>query len=388
MHRLHDTAGLWQMLRCMPCALCFVLNSASAAADDALHTAPANTLVEPDTPDEVERASEPRIYQTREEQREAGLKRQITPWLTVSGLVEAEISYDEYRTAHGEDEQASQRDDSATLQLGVIAELLADTEVEVILEYDTDTRKVEVDEAIFVIEHDPWELSIGRQYTPFGTYISSFVSGPLIEFGETRSHRAVTLAYGPSDHLDALLTLYRGEARKREDGSRQWDLALGIEADIGEHWSAGWSYQSDLADADSRPLADENDRYRRRISGISAFVQWSNERISASVEGLAATQSYDELEGDRDRPAAWNSELVYFFAGHELELAFRLEGSNEIEDEPHLRYGAAATWRFGRHSSLSVEYLRGEFKGDLATDDDDRPYDTVDRVAAMLAMEF
>ena len=121
---------------------------------------------------------------------------------------------------------------------------------------------------------------------------------------------------------------------------------------------------------------------------MSAFVQWSGERISASVEGVAATRSFDELDSDRDRPVAWNSELVYFFEGHELDLAFRLEGSNEIEDEPHLRYGAAATWRFARHMNLTVEYLRGEFKGDLASDDDDQPYETVDRVAAMISVEF
>jgi hypothetical protein len=368
--------------------VCLLLGIGLAAADYARGTPPEGTSAKSKGLGGSELATDTRIYQTREEQREAGLKRRITPWLTVSGLVEAELSYDEYRIAGGKDEDASERDDSATLQLGVIADLFANAEAEVIFEYDTDAKKVNVDEAIFVIELDPLELTIGRQYTPFGTYISNFISDPLIEFAETRANRAVTLAYGPGDRLDVLLTLYRGKARRIGGNARRWDWALAIEAEIGENWLAGWSYQSDLADADSRPLADEDNRYQRRVAGISAFLRWSNERISASLEGLAGIHSYKEFDGDRNKPAAWNAELAYYFEDQQAEMAFRLEGSEELEGEPHLRYGTAVTWRFSKHTNFSLEYLRGEFKDHLATNDDEQSFDTVDRVAAKFSMEF
>ena len=103
---------------------------------------------------------------------------------------------------------------------------------------------------------------------------------------------------------------------------------------------------------------------------------------------LGATKSFDELDADRDRPRAWNAEVSRSFGDEEFELALRVEGSNELEDEPHLRYGIAANWRISECAALTLEYLHGKFKGELATNDDDEPYNHVDSVAAMLTLEF
>ncbi len=147
-----------------------------------------------------------RLYRSREEQREAGLQTDITDWLTVSGLAEAELTYDRFAIERGRDD-ASGRDEAITLQLGALIDLFTWVEAEVILEYESDTGQSFVEEAFITLEQDPWELSIGRQYTPFGVFLSDFVTGPLIEFGETRSNEAVLLSYGPSDALDLSATL-------------------------------------------------------------------------------------------------------------------------------------------------------------------------------------
>jgi hypothetical protein len=42
----------------------------------------------------------------------------------------------------------------------------------------------------------------------------------------------------------------------------------------------------------------------------------------------------------------------------------------------------------GRRASLTLEYLHGEFSGELASNDDDEPYDHVDRLGAMLSVAF
>ena len=57
--------------------------SVTEAAETALQDAPVEKAL----------AESPsiRFYRTREEQREAGLQRRITPWLTVSGLTEGEV---------------------------------------------------------------------------------------------------------------------------------------------------------------------------------------------------------------------------------------------------------------------------------------------------------
>ena len=328
-----------------------------------------------------------RIYQTREEQREAGLKREITPWLTLSGLAEAELSYDDFDSKQGRAE-SSGRDDSATLQLGLILSPLDFAEAEIMLEYDTDKDKIEADEAYISIDAEPWELALGKQYTPFGVYFSNFVSGPLVEFGETQADEVATLTFGPGDDLALLATVYRGRARKRGKNSGHWNWALALAHWVNRNWSLGLSYQSDLADADSRPLQDENDRYSKRVSGVSGYLLWVGESYEATLEFLAATGSFEELDRDRNQPWAWNMELVHFVPGTNFELAFRVEGSRELEDEPGLQFGPAVTWRIGKHASLTLEYLHGEFKDGLATNDEDEPYDHVDHIGGQLTIEF
>ncbi len=209
----------------------------------------------------------------------------------------------------------------------------------------------------------------------------------LVEFGETQVSEGAVLAYGPSDDFDLSLFTYRGRARSADNNAGRWDWGLATEFWFNQAWSAGLSYLSDLADADSRPLEDDNDRYERRVSGLSAYVLWAGEQFELTLEGLAATGSFRELDNDRDRPRAWNAELVY--VGYpSFDIALRFEGSRELEDEPLYQVGAAATWRLGRRASLTVEYLHGEFSGELASTDDDQPYDHVDRLGAMLSVAF
>ena len=327
-----------------------------------------------------------RLYRTREEQREAGLERRITPWLTASGLVEFELLYQDF-DAKGGTSDDSGRDDSATVQLGLVATPWELSKAELILEYDTDDDKLKTEEAVLGLETGPWELLLGKQYLPFGVYFSNFVSGPLVEFGETQAREAAVLAYGPSDDLDLSLFGYRGRARSAGDNAGRWDWGVSSEFWFNHAWSFGLSYQSDLADADSRLLEDDNDRYQRRVSGVSAYILWAGEEVELTLEGLAATGSFRELDNDRNRPGAWNAELVY--VGYaSFDLALRFEGSRELEDEPQLQFGGAATWRMGRRASLTLEYLHGEFSGELASNNDDEPYDHVDRVGAMLSVAF
>jgi hypothetical protein len=270
-----------------------------------------------------------------------GLKRQITPLLTASGLAEVEVLYQDFDAKGGTSDDTG-RDDSATLQLGLVATPWGFSKAELILEYDTDDDKVKTDEAVLALETGPWELALGKQYLPFGVYISNFVSGSLVEFGETQVSEAAVLAYGPSDDFDLSLFTYRGRARSADNNAGRWDWGLATEFWFNQAWSVGLSYESDLADADSRPLEDEDDRYDRRVAGVSGYILWAGERVQVTLEGLAATGSFRELDNDRNRPRAWNAELVY--VGYaSFDLALRFEGSRELEDEPQVQFGAAAT---------------------------------------------
>lgn len=137
------------------------------------------------TPDASE--DEARLFTTPEEKREAGRRTEITPWLTAYGLVEAEFFYEDYDIDRGRDDDSG-RYDVTTVQLGLVADLFELAEVEAVIEYDSNEGTTKFDEAFVAIERDRWALSAGRLYTPFGVYFSRFVSGPLIEFGETRAN--------------------------------------------------------------------------------------------------------------------------------------------------------------------------------------------------------
>jgi hypothetical protein len=387
--KVHSSAGIFFTLQSAPSLtgmalfICLITSYSdelsAAAADDIQDT----TAVE----SALDNSRTSRLYRTREEQRDAGLQRKITPWLTVSGLAEGEVQYEDFDTKEGTADDSG-RDDSASLQTGLILSPVDFASAEAILEYDTDNDKVEADEAFLSFEISPWELTLGKQYTPLGVYFSNFATGPILEFGETRAKEVATLAYGPSDDFDIFFTAYRGRARKQGKNSGEWNWALGTEFWLNDAWSFGLSYQSDLADSDSRLLEDDNDRYTRQVAAVSGYILWAVDWFEFTLEALSATGSFKELDSDRNKPWAWNAELVHFYPGTNFEIAFRIEGSQELEDEPGYQFGPAITWRTGKNASITLEYLHGEFRDELATTENDDPYDHVDRVGAKLSVAF
>ncbi|MDH3640010.1 MAG: hypothetical protein OES09_16330, partial [Gammaproteobacteria bacterium] len=325
-----------------------------------------------------------RLYRTREEQREAGLQRQLTSWLTASSLFEAEgskerISVDDAQNIH-------RSDSAATLQLGLVATPLEHIKAEVVLEYDTDVDKLKADEYLIAAELGAWELAVGKQYLPLGEYFSRFVSGPLLEFGETRD-TAATVTYEFSDRLDFSVSVYQGVAREVDSTGSDLDGTLALEAWPREDLSFGISFQTDLADSDERFLADQNNRFIRKVPGLSGYLIWIGDKFEVTFETLGATRSFRELESDRDQPLAWNLEVALFLYP-KFDLALRIEGSEELEDAPHTQFGAAVTFLLHRNATLTMELLHARFDGDLAADDDDNPFSHASRIGAQLSLAF
>jgi hypothetical protein len=60
--------------------------------------------------------------------------------------------------------------------------------------------------------------------------------------------------------------------------------------------------------------------------------------------------------------------------------ALRIEGSNELEDEPALRGGPAVAWRVTKNASLTLEYPYSSYKSDLAEDSKGRELDSAHQV--------
>ncbi|MDH3279921.1 MAG: LbtU family siderophore porin [Gammaproteobacteria bacterium] len=325
-----------------------------------------------------------RLYRTREEQREAGLARQLAPWLTASSLFEAEGS--KQRISVDDARHVSRSESTASLQLGLAATPLESLKAELVLEYDTDVDKLRADEYIVAVQLGDWELAVGKQYLPLGEYFSRFVSGPILEFGETRD-TAATLAYDFSDRLDASVSLYQGVAREVDSTGSDLDWTFALEAWPRADLSFGISFQTDLADSDERLLADQDNRFVRKVPGLSGYLLWIGEHVEVTFEALAATRSFREFESDRDQPSAWNLELA-LFVHPKVDLALRIEGSRELEDAPRTQFGAAATFLLHRNATLTLELLHARFDGDLAADDDDNPFSHSNRIGALLSVAF
>jgi hypothetical protein len=341
------------------------------------------------SPDFVIAEEEGVRYRTSEERRDAGVKHEITDWLTASGLLEFEgvlQSFSLFDTSSHPQED----DFTKTLQLGLEMSPLSWMRGELIYEYDHDdeSNRQTIDEAILAFEGGDFELELGKLFVPFGEYFSHFVSGPLLEFGETRTHDwGATLSYGPHERLDLAAFVYEGRARKAESNAGYWDWGFAVEASPFESSTFGVSYLSDLADSQERLLTDSSDRYESRVDALSAYAVFGFDWFELTAEFVAALDSFEELEPDKDQPGAWNVELASFPRA-DVQLALRLEGSSELEGAPRYQGGIALGWRFTNISSLTLEYLHGAFKRGLAEDSRERDLDKVHQIGAQLSIEL
>ena len=325
-----------------------------------------------------------RLYSTREEKREAGVKHEITPWLILSSLAEIEGEWKRFDLENA-DENDILRSNSGTLQLGFDVLPFEWAQVEMLTEYDTDTDEWILDEATLALEKDAFELVVGLQALDFGVYYSHFATGPILEFGETIDY-GVTVAYNHEDVFDITASLYRGDARHvNSKDSIDWMVA--IETWPVDYFSFGFSVISDLADSDERFLEDEGNRYERKVPALSGYLLWVAEHYEISLEALGALRSFSELESDRDQPVAWNLEFVHFLSP-KIDWSVRVEGSYEVEDEPEYQFGLALNIRLHENVVLTTEALYGLYRDDLATDPDDRPYDSVMTLGGLLSIAF
>lgn len=326
-----------------------------------------------------------RLYSTRSEQREAGLRHQLKPWLTTGGLAEFEWNYNKFDFSNHRSSRSS-NDTSANVQVNATIAPWSLTKGELILDYDTDGDHLEADEAVVSFEYSAWELAYGRQYLPFGAFFSHFANGPLLEFGETRDV-AANLAYDLHDRVDLSVSAYRGQAQKFNGKGSKLDWTLAMEAWLKPTVSLGISYQSDLADADGDLLADTGNRYQRRVPGLSGYLLWTSDHFEVTAEFVSATRAFRELDADGQQPLAWNLEFAHFLHPN-FDWALRLEGTRELEDAPKLRYGASLSFRAGRYGSLTFDYLHSRFKHNTVTGYAESPLSGEDQFGAQLSVAF
>lgn len=331
-----------------------------------------------------------RLYRSPEERREAGIGRQITDWLSVSGLIELETAYSRNHFTDNRDRTESERP-ALALQLGM--EITVSDWLEAELIYDVETngkRKLSgLDEAMVGVDLEPWGFKAGRQYLPFGEYYSYFVSGPMQDFGEARADSLI-IDYAVSDQFE--ITGYILDGDSKQSGSdgfySDWDWGANIElVSVNEAIRINVGYLSDLAESDGSLLADSGNSYSQRVPAWNGNILLGFDHIEMTAEVVQASRAFTEFEKGVDRPFAWNLELAYF-PKYSVQYALRLGFSDELVGQPRWQYGVALTWRPFKNTSLSLEYLRNEYKKEFVLDDNDNELNSRDQVAAQLSIEF
>ena len=327
------------------------------------------------------------FYHTLAEKKAAGLSSQITDRISISGLLEVELSAENTKFDGG-DSTASSDLVLATAQLGFGIRFTDEVRGNIALLYEEDGDGIDVDEAAIDVDFAPVFGRLGRIYVPFGVFNSHFVNSPMTqELGETRE-TALLLGYG-HELISVSAFLFNGDAEKlgEEDQLRDWGASLVLTP--AEGIELGGSFLSDLADSDAELLSE----YRSRVGGWSAFATVTRGTFGLSAEVLGAVDSFsvDDLDADGnghgDQPLAWNLEFSWSLLDN-MEVAARYEGSDEFAGFPERQYGIGASWSPWEYATLSLEYLRGEFDGGFGMDEDGDRMDTRDLVTAQLAFEF
>ena len=315
--------------------------------------------------------------------------------IEISGLVEVEAGYVDVDS----DDPELDGDESdlvlATVELGIDADFVKHVSGHVLLLWEEDdTEPLDVDEAFIRLDGEdvlPMYLQAGKMYVPFGNFDSFFVSDPLtLELGETRESAAIigfandlfNLSFGAfngdidengdDDHIDSFVAsaVY----------TMPEDAVTGLELAAGVSWISNIADSDTLQDEDGVDGASIDDK----VGGISAFVTATlQERWTLIAEYLGALDEFEAGElgfdgGQAFEPKTWNVELGCAVTDA-LEVALRYEGGDDLGDLlPDSQYGIAASYGLFESTTLSLEYLHGEFEND----------DERDLVTAQLAFEF
>jgi len=336
-----------------------------------------------------------RRIEEKMEQKQEGVLGKWADKITLSGLIEAEAYYENYDY----DDPAIDDDDSsditlATVELGVDVDIIKHVKGHVLFLWEEDdTEPVDVDEGFITLDGEdviPLYLNVGKLYVPFGNFESHFISDPLtLELGETRES-ALTVGY-VNEWMDLSASAFNGDTDETGEDNHIESYVAAASFSVPEELisnfgiSGGVSYISNIADSDN--LQDEivpPGGIKDYVGGFNAFLSISfMDKFFLECEYLGALDEFEAGElsfdgGNKFQPKTWNFELAYA-ATDRLEVAVKYEGGDDLGDFlPEDQYGAAFTYGLFENTSLSLEYLHGEFEND----------DERDLFTTQLAVEF
>lgn len=331
--------------------------------------------------------------------------------ITLSGAIEVE--YGREKTVVKDPatgRSSSSRDEDLTLstvELHTDAQINKYTKGHVVFLYeeDEDEDRVRIDEGTIVLggieETHNLFFQAGKYYPHFGELNSWFISDPLTCQVFEMQESAAEAGYD-GEWFSARVGAFHGDAQKVGDDESRIK-GFFVDANIhnpentlgGVSLLAGASYLNNVADTDT--LQEERNDITDYRGGVALYVVAEYKMFSFGAEYITALDNFhagemgyavDRSGVNREtKPAAWNFELAYR-PMDPLQLAVKYEGSGDMFGLfPEKQYGFAVSYDLFKSTTLSAEYLHGEY------DDNNRNHDSTvedsrDGVTLQLAVEF
>lgn len=332
------------------------------------------------------------FYRNPEERREAGLGTPITDWLMISGLLELER--EQARTNFIDGNTSTDKGNLVkTLQLGFDFKFSEFVEAELVIEAeDDDKSRLIIDEVLISWEWQEFGLTLGRYSPNFGEYYSHLITGPLLEFGETRAN-TVSIDYSFNEQVQIELFVLESEVDSSTHSNVfDWGMLLEWESED-ESIRLGASYLSDIGESDEAFFDDFNHTYQDRVAAINAYALWGFESFEITAELLKTLQPINEFDDKFNQPEAFNFELA-FYPTADSQLALRYETSDRLEDSPEKRYGVGVRWQLFNNINVAAEYLYAEYPVEVMQEQEDgeeseeNSIDNEHQLALQISIEF
>lgn len=305
--------------------------------------------------------------------------------ITMGGVLEAEMTA-------GSDQGEDVSDIVlATFELGIDAEVTEGVSASAVLLWEEDdTEPIDLDVGIITLggtDAMPIVLEIGKLYIPFGVFNSYFVSDPItVDLAETRESGAL-VSYG-TDRFGITVGAFNGDLDEAGDDNHVDDFVVAITLDPADAIELGAYWVSDMGEggleeglaAATEATGETPGVDYEEVGGAGAYASFVIGPIMIEGEYITALDAFNAgLLGESElEPMAWNLELA-FAATDVLELAARIEGSEDMPDMPESQFGFAAGYAISDNVTLGLEYLHGSYEGDI----EDR-----DMATAQVAVEF
>ena len=325
--------------------------------------------------------------------------------IEISGLIEVEYNHDTHNRKH----RTTERDEDitlSTLEIDIGAQVNKYVRGDIVLLYEEDeTEDFTVDEGTITIggieETFGLYLKGGKYYPHFGELNSYFINDPLTQEIFEIQESGLEIGYD-SDWFSVGAGVFNGDIEKEGDHENNVD---DFYADACFHnpedtlgglsLLAGVSYLTNVGDTDT--LSDEDalddKEIRHNVEGVAAYLVSEYGPFSFSAEYITALDDFKagEMEYAYDRngtakksePAALNLEFA-FRPVEVVQVAVKYEETDDMFSlYPEKQYGLGVSWEAFKFTTLSAEYLHGDYDSNNKDREDER-----DLISLQMAIEF